>query len=167
MPLPDGPPSLTPANPTLVQRLALRFGRRGLKLISAGVAWLLYGGIVAFDKPPVERFSRPGMGPLDWADSPWFAALWWACGLVCFIIGIRRSRFDAFGFAVAVAPPLAWSALYGYSAAVWLFTGGMAGTVEHTATVTLWLLFAFMLRVDAGWDDPTDPIRIPPDWEPR
>lgn len=147
-----------PTQPTVLQQLALRFGRRGLKLIVLGAGFLAYGGDVTFG-PHVERFSRPGPSPLDWADSRGWGVVFLLGGLTALIVGLqRRAAPDWIGFAALIGPALIWCLLYTMSFIVWLGTAGDYGEPGRWVPALIWFALATSIRVDAGWDDPTDPM---------
>jgi hypothetical protein len=150
-----------PTQPTVLQQLALRFGRRGLKLIVLGACFVCYGGQIALG-PHTERFSRPGPSPLDWADSRGWGILFLLGGLVALVAGLqRRAAPDWIGFAALVGPALIWTLLYAMSYVVWMGTGGDYGEPSRWVYALIWLAVATSIRIDAGWDDPTDPMAAP------
>ena len=155
-------PRFIPENPTLLQALALRIGRRGCKLLGAGLAFMIYGLDIAAS-PRTERFSRPGPSPLDWADSRAWGWMFIVSGMIAVAVGLQRRRApDAIGFAFAVLPPVVWSGLNLLSFTVHNATGGQFGEPDRLAPAAVWLVIAFNLRIDAGWDDSTDPIHLSP-----
>jgi hypothetical protein len=143
---------------TYTQRMALRLGRRGLILATLGVVWVLYGLLIA-TSPMQERFSRPGPSPLDWMDSNWWGLLWIAAGGTSAVVGLRRRRApDAAGFGAIIAPALMWTIFFSYSSLVYFATGGVFGEPRTWASALIWAAVSFVVRVCAGWDDPTDPL---------
>lgn len=153
----------SPTSPTVLQQLALRYGRRGLKLFVFGVGFTIYGlSIVA--GPRTDRFSRPGPSPLDWADSRIWAWLFVVGGLTAAVVGCRRRYApDAIGFAALIVPATVWTVFYSYSFLVWVATGGDYGEPRTWSGALIWAIWALSIRIDAGWDDPTDPIDGTPD----
>jgi hypothetical protein len=146
-----------------MELLALKFGRRGLVLLSVGLALSLYGGSQLI-LPPRERFSRIGPSPLDWTDSHYWWWVWLTCGLIAIGFGIRpRTKRDALGFLCAFIPPALWTFFYLYSFLVFSATGGEYGEPNTWAGAIIWADFAFLIRVCAGWDDTPEPLIIPGD----
>lgn len=150
-----------PTEPTVLQQLALRFGRRGLKLITLGFVFAGFGfELVA--SPRADRFSRPGPSPLDWADSRAWGWLFVVGGLTALVIGFRRRKApDAIGFASLIAPALCWTLLNTLSFMVHFATGGEFGAPGRGVAMLIWAAIAISIRIDAGWDDPTDPVIRP------
>lgn len=149
-----------PSEPTVLQQLALRFGRRGLKLITLGLGFAAFGAQVIAERR--DRFSAPGPGPLDWADSRAWGTLFVVGGIVAFVVGCRRRNApDWIGFAGLVAPALTWTLLYAISAIVHVGSGHVYGQDGGAVYFLIWLAIATSIRVDAGWDDPADPVGHP------
>jgi hypothetical protein len=145
---------------TLVHFLAKRFGRRGLILIAVGFGFALFGAVMLI-LPQKDRFSRPGPSPLDWADSKYWGYVWLGCGTIALLVGLQRRRApDVIGYTAAFIPPAIWTFLYIYSAMVWFATGGEFGEPFTWASAFIWADFMFLIRICAGWDDPSDPILI-------
>jgi hypothetical protein len=142
----------------VLQQLALRFGRRGLKLMILGTGFFAFGLTVVLG-PHTERFSRAGPSPLDWADSRGWGWLFLAGGLVAVVVGRgRRYAPDAIGFTTLVIPATVWALFYGYSTLVWIATAGAYGEPRTWTGLIIWSVIATSIRIDAGWDDPTDPL---------
>jgi hypothetical protein len=145
----------------VLQQLALRFGRRGLKLITLGFVFAGFGFNIV-TTPRTDRFSRPGVSPLDWADSRAWGLFFLVGGLTALCVGVRRRQApDAIGFAALVAPALVWTLLYTLSFTVNFATGGEYGQPGRWVAALIWGAIATSIRIDAGWDDPTDPIARP------
>lgn len=150
-----------PTEPTVLQQLALRFGRRGLKLITLGFVWAGFGFSIA-STARQDRFSRPGPSPLDWADSRAWGWLFLISGLVALVVGFRRRTApDALGFAALIAPALVWALLNALSFIVYVATAGEFGAPGRLVSLLVWAAIATSIRIDAGWDDPTDPVIRP------
>lgn len=142
----------------MVFYLAKRFGRRGLILIALGFGFALFGVSILI-LPEASRFSRPGPSPLDWADSYLWGYLWLGCGIIGLLVGLQRRRApDVIGYTAVFIPPAVWTFLYIYSYMVWAATGGEFGEPFTWASACIWADFMFLIRICAGWDDPTDPI---------
>jgi hypothetical protein len=140
--------------PSPVQKLAHWFGRRGLKLISFGLAFMIYGSDIAFGHRHV-RFSRPGPSPLDFMDDPLWGLLFLLGGLVAVVCGFQRKRNpDFWGFAGLQLGALTWALMYGVSGLVHWATDGHYGAPDRFSGFAIWLVLAFSIRVDAGWDEP-------------
>lgn len=143
----------------MMQRLAKRFGRRGLILASVGFVYLIYGYFVAFISRSTQFSGHHGHNPLDWMDAKVWGWLWILCGVISLFVGLQRKlATDQFGFSAAFIAPALWSFFSVYSFTVYLITSGDYGQPNTWAGAAIWLDFVFLVRVCAGWDDPTDPI---------
>lgn len=146
-----------PTEPTVLQQLALRFGRRGLKLMVLGVGFIAYGADI-LTHPHRELFSRPGPSPLDWADSRAWGAMFVLAGAVGAFVGARRRRApDAIGFAALQIAPSVWATMHVFSWLVYVGTGGDYGEPGRWVGAFIWGILALSIRIDAGWEDPISP----------
>lgn len=118
--------------------MTIRVGRRGGFLATYGLAWIAYGIGILVDPAFGVKQGLGWMAAI--VPFPLLAWLWIACGAAAIAaVPIRRPGGDAFGFALASAPPTVWTLAYllgigiyprgAFSAVVWIALSGSVAIV--------------------------------------
>lgn len=120
------------------------------------VGWIYVAHGISVAEGERVQFSRPGPSPLDWADSPWWAAMWLvaAVGALWVSFARRDHHRDTAGFGVIIVPPLVWGALAAYSWLVALATDGAFGHYHVWPVIWVWWGIAGIIRLVATWEEP-------------
>jgi O-antigen/teichoic acid export membrane protein len=120
-------------------------GRRGACLLFFALLDFLYA--LSLWRPPADDARNPtarflaSMAPLRC-----WAVLWFVVGVLC-LAGVFRRRFGRIGFAAAIGIKTLWGAVF--------LLGWLAGVVARGwVAAVIWLAFAAMVGVLAGWPDP-------------
>lgn len=151
----------------MVDRLAARFGWRGLWLMLLGAVWILFGLGVLLE--PIE--------PRDWVLYEHLppvvqAAGWWLTGLVAIRQGsLGPNRDDSYGHVALYLMPAV--RLLSFVVAWLVYLGSLIGEqIGATDTVVgyqqgwfaalIWCLVSAMLALAAAWPNPIPPLPSPP-----
>lgn len=120
-------------------------GRRGKCLMFFALLDLLYG--LSLWQPAAEaQRSASTRFLMEVAPLPWWAGLWLAAGVICLVGAIHR-RGDRLAFAAAIGIKTLWGTVF--------LLGWRAGAIERGwVAAVVWLAFALMVGVLAGWPDP-------------
>ena len=148
--------------------LASRFGYRGLWLIVAGAAWIMFGCGVAYSPTPDRAWVLHEQIP-DLVS----AACWWLTGVIAIWQGTRGpGRSDYLGHVALYLMPAIRVVSYGLAWIAWLVSTSLAdqhllaepiGYEYGYYAAGLWLLVSALLGVAASWPNPVAPAAMPRD----
>lgn len=129
--------------------LLARIGRRGAKLITWGVTWVVFGYAV-LTLPGVVT----GYGVLDRIPPHIIGACWIACGFIG--IGhclVRKPGRDRYGFMALILPAFVWAVGAWWGWIIWLVWHGSDGSPYGWANAVIWSAFAASVIITAGWPE--------------
>lgn len=128
-------------------------GKRGAVLVLHGLIFFLIGWSYLTAPDIVARTRTFGFIP-EWIDPPLLGIPWIASGVVSIFFAIDWSwTSDRWGFMAATMMPLFWSLLFltgwinGYNPLAWI-------------SAVLYLGYALIIMVVAGWPNPTRPVDV-------
>ena len=121
-------------------------GRRGRVLIFFAVLDLVYA--LSLASPPASARTSPQLSWLASLAPLWvWAVLWAVAGVLCGWYAFRRR--DQVGYTAAIVIKVLWGVA---SLGGWLVGGVDRGYVS----AAIWLVFAWLAGVIAGWAEPGD-----------
>lgn len=153
--------------PAMLDRLADRFGWRGLWLMLLGTFWMIFG---------VGVFLEP-VAPRPWVLYEHLPAVvqasgWWLSGLVAVRQGYcGPDRDDSIGHVALYLMPavrllsfaVAWLVYLGSLVAVHLgWACDVVGYENGWFAASIWCLVSVMLALAAAWPNPLPPMVAPP-----
>lgn len=142
----------------VLRRLRARVGRRGLTLLSLGLAFFLIG-LKGYFSPSEDlgRFILYTFLP-DWARG----LLWGIPAALAFVAAVRRGGRDGVGFAALVVPPVVLSVSYLWSGVAFLL--GATNYAFGWTQAAIWLSILSFVLIVSGW--PEAPATEGPSREP-
>lgn len=150
----------------MLDKLAVRYGRRGAWLIVLGAVWFVIGAsILAGPHNP-----RPWVA-CDYAPPIVQAAVWFLTGGTAIWQGLRGPNVhDYLGHVALYLMPAIRAISFALSWLIWCVTSALSGFgIFHPIgwapawwVAIMWFLVSLMLRLIADWPNPWQPIPRPP-----
>lgn len=139
-----------------MRQVARRFnlGKRSQVLAVFGVIWAFLGLATMFTEPTgIGKLYPHAVVPAEIRG-----LVWLACGLVAAVVGLSRTRRDAWGFTALSVMPMVHFISGVWVALMWLVPGGPPGHVLSLTVVAVWGAFVQLMTILADWPNP---LKVP------